>query len=350
MRRRLREYCATRAAWLIAACACACGAPPARSRTPAPTPSPRLHQGPLSDLIPAASLRWLALVKPGELLGHPELGPALRQVLTERRLDAFTEASGVDLRRVPKAAVAGFPYATVYLAEVPADMAESARERFTERLVAGATTKRPRPNLTRITGVVGQTPETLLTVEDHALAVTVGDPLYAKIAEAYAEERLKTSPSALRGSALKALPPLDAENPIVLLAPGPFADEWRSAALGLLESTVAIGVSIRPIGHDKIAATVSLAGGWGNEADAAARRLATAWTSFTQSSAGHLFQLNPNAVVESTPELLTLRVELDIEPLARGLKAAVFSDIGDLMRAPSDARSNAPRDAPSRAP
>lgn len=289
------------------------------------------------------------LVEPSKLLNHPELGTALAQVVTERRLDAFAEASGVDLRHVAKAAVAGFPYATLYLAEVPSATAASAREHFSERLVDAATTKHPRPNLTRISGIIGQTPETLLTLDDRALAVAVGDPLIAKIAEAYAEERLKTSPTALRGSALATLPPLG-ESPLLLLAPGPFADEWRSAAGGLLESTVAVAATLQPIGHGKIAAMIYLSGAWGNDRDAAARRLATAWTAFTQSTAGHLFALDPNATVESTAELLTLRVEIEIEPFTRGLKAAVFSDIGDLMRLPQSTHAIDRKESPSHTP
>ena len=335
------------AACLLAACVCACGAAPvSKPAAPPVAAAPSLHQGPLSDLIPAASLRWLVLVRPSELFADPELGPALGQVVTERRLDAFAEASGVDLRHVPKAAVAGFPYATLYLAEVPAETAASAREHFTDRLVAGAATKHPRAGLTRISGIVGQTPETLLTIDDRAVAVAVGDPLIAKIAEAYAEERLKSSPTALNGSALATLPSL-ADSPLVLLAPGPFADEWRNAAGGLLESTVAVGATLHRASAGKIAATIYLSGGWGNEAEAAARRLATAWTAFTQSTAGHLFALDPNAVVESTPDLLTLRVELELEPLVRGLKAAVFSDIADLMRLPASAHTSAPNDTPN---
>jgi hypothetical protein len=290
------------------------------------------------------------LAKPQAILAEPELGPALLQIVSERRLDAFAEASGVDLRRVAHGAVAGFPYATLYLAEVPAGVARAAREHFVERLVAGAVTKQPRPTLTRITGVVGQTPETLLTADESLLAVAVGDPLLAKIAEAYAEERLKNSPSALRGSALSTLPNLDADNLAVLLAPGPFSDEWRRAALGLLESTVAVGVGLKPIGHGKIAATVCLSGAWGDTAEQAKDRLATAWTSFVASSAGHLFALNPAASVNASSELLTLRVELEIEPILRGLKAAVLSDVADLLQLPDERRQNAPKQAPNATP
>jgi hypothetical protein len=279
------------------------------------------------------------LVKPHDILAEPELGPAILQLISSRRMDAFAESSGVDLRQVTRGAVAGFPYATLYLAEVPSGVAAAARERFSERLVAGAVTKQPRPNLMRITGVVGQTPETLLTADDRVLAVAVGDPLLAKIAEAYAEGRLKHSPSALHGSALSTLPDFASSNAAVLLAPGPFADEWRRAAGGLLESTVAVGIALQPIGHGKIAATLCLSGAWEDSADAATRRLATAWTTFAQSSAGHLFTLNPVAEVIGSPELLTLRVELELEPLVRGLKAAVLSDVTDLLRLPGEQRA-----------
>jgi hypothetical protein len=340
--------------WMLSACAFACACATPRTPVPhAPPPSARiapLHRGPPSDFIPAASLRWLVLAKPHEILVEPELGPAILQIVSSRRLDAFAESSGVDLRQVTRGAVAGFPYATVYLAEVPAGAAAAAREHFGDRLLAGAVTKQPRPNLMRITGVIGQTPETLLTVEDRILAVAVGDPLLAKIAEAYAEDRLKNSPSALRGSALSTLPDLAASNAAVLLAPGPFADEWRRAAGGLLESTVAVGVAVQPIGHGKIAATLCLSGAWQDSADAAASRLATAWTALAQSSAGHLFALTPTAEVKATADLLTLTVELEIDPLVRGLKAAVLSDIADFLQLPTTSPKSAPDLAPSVTP
>jgi hypothetical protein len=292
----------------------------------------------------------LVLVKPQSVLAEPELGPAILELISTKRMDAFAESSGVDLRQLPNGAVAGFPYATLYLAEVPPGVAAVARERFSDRLVAGAVTKHARSNLTRITGVVGQTPETLLTAEEHVLAVAVGDPQLARIAEAYAEERLKNSPSALHGAALSSLPDLTANNAAVLFAPGPFADEWRRAAGGLLESTVAVGVALQPIGHGKIAATVCLSGAWEESANAASNRLATAWTAFAQSSAGHLFTLNPEASVTAAPDLLTLRVELEIAPLVRGLRAAVLSDITGLLQLSDSAQQSPPDHAPNVTP
>jgi hypothetical protein len=333
----------------LAVCAGACAPTPAKAppvtAVAAVAPARPLHHGPLSDFVSAASLRWLVLVRPQQILAEPALGQAILQIVSERRFDAFQESSGVDLRKLPSAAIAGFPYATLYLAEVPSGVAARARTLFSERLLEGAVTKQPRPTLTRITGVVGQTPETLLTIDERAIAVAVGDPIQAKIAEAYAEERLKNSPTALHGAALSSLPDLFASNAAVLFAPGPFADEWRRAAGGLLESTVAVAIAARPLGPSKLATTLCLAGAWGDSAAEAASRLGAAWTAFAKSSAGRLFELRETAEVTAEPELLTLHVELDLEPLVRGLRASVLGDVTQILRLPDKSKSAAP--APS---
>ncbi|HEY3666023.1 MAG TPA: hypothetical protein VGL19_08495 [Polyangiaceae bacterium] len=276
----------------------------------------------------------MVLVRPQQILFEPELGAAILQVVSSRRFDAFQESSGVDLRTLPTASIAGFPYATLYLAEVPSGVAAKARAMFSERLVAGAITRQPRPALIRISGVIGQTPETLLTVDDRVIAVAVGDPIQARIAEAYAEGRLKNAATALHGAALSTLPDLFAQNAAVVLAPGPFADEWQRAANGLLQSTVAVAIAARPAGHDKLATTICLAGAWGDSASEAASRLSEAWTAFARSSAGRLFELAENAEVSGSPELLTLTVELSLAPLVRGVRASVLGDVTQILRLP----------------
>ena len=213
--------------------------------------------------------------------------------------------------------------------------------------------KQPHPGLTRITGVIGQTPETLLTVDDRLLAISVGDPVPAKIAEAYAAERLKHSPPALRGAALSTLPELASSNVAVLFAPGPFADEWQRAAGGLLQSTVAIAITAQPIGqrqscHDRC----TLRGAWQDSAEDAARRLSAAWSTFARSSAGRLFELNEVAEVSASPDLLRLHVELELAALVRGLRASVLADLSQILNLPpkapksSDEKPRAPPVAP----
>jgi hypothetical protein len=319
------------AVW-VTACAAPAGKP-VTVTTPTPATRP-LHRGPLTDFVSAASLRWLLVIKPEQVLADPGLARAIAEIIPTSRFDAFTEASGVDLRELPQAAVAGFPYSTLYLADLPNGVAALARARFSERLLGGAVTKRLHPGLTRITGVIGQTPETLLTVEDRVLAISVGDPVPAKIAEAYARERLPHSPPALRGAALATLPELASSNVAVLFAPGPFADEWQRAAGGLLQSTVAIAIGAQPIGNGKLATTIYFAGAWQDSSGDAANRLRVAWSSFARSSAGRLFELGEVAEISTTPDLLRLRVELELAALVRGLRASVLGDVSQILSLP----------------
>jgi|SRR6478609_7351666 len=335
--------------WLLltAGLAIACAAPAGKSATPAPPVVQPLHRGPLTDFISSASLRWLLLIKPHQVLSEPGLGAAILQIIPSARFDAFAESSGVDLRALPRAAIASFPYSTLYVAELPSGAAAVARARFGERLLAEAVNKEHHPGLIRLTGVIGQTPETLLTVDDRLLAISVGDPVPAKIAAAYAEGRLKHSPPALRGAALSALPELASSNAAVLFAPGPFADEWQRAAGGLLQSTVALAITAQPIGDDKVATAIYLTGAWQDSADAAAVRLSAAWTTFARSSAGRLFELNESAEVSASPDLLVLSVKLELAALVRGLRASVLGDLSQILNLP---RKSAPEKARPAAP
>lgn len=324
--------------WVIPWLACTACTTSAAQVLPAHVPAAVLHRGPLSDYVSAAGLRWLILLQPEQLLKDPELGPAIRQIVPEKRLDAFAEASGVELRRVTTAAVAGFPYTTLYLAELPEGAAELARSRFSDRLVGGARLKRSHPALLRISGVVGQTPETMVTIDERVVSVAVGDPTPAKIVEAYAMQRLKNSPSALLGASLSTLPS-PSPSPAVLLAPGPFADEWQRAAGGLLRTATALAITARPIGHGKLAACVYLSGPWDDSAADAKERLGSAWTNFAHSSAGHLFGLNDAAELSASPTLLTLSVEIDIATLIAGLRASVLGDVSEILSFPRNQRS-----------
>jgi hypothetical protein len=327
--------------WLLPAAlwASACAAPAVQSAPKTPPPPPSLHRGPPADFVSAAGLRWLVLVKPKQIFAEPELARAIEQIVPARGFAAFAAASGVDLHAVPDAAIAGWAYSTLYVAELPSGVAALARARFSERLLSGALTKQAHPGLYRITGVIGQTPETLVTVDERLVAIAVGDPVQAKVVEAYAAQRLKNSPTALRGAALRALPDLAASSAAVFYAPGPFANEWQHAANGLLESTVALGIAVQPIGNGKVATTICLAGEWQSSAGDAANRLSAAWTTFARSSAGHLFELNEAAEVRATPELLTLHVELDLAAIVRGLKASVLGDLSEILRLPSPTES-----------
>ena len=339
-----RTHRALGALSLALCCGLSLSCAPAVRRAPArtaPAVARPLHQGPLSDLISAAGLRWLVLVKPQQLFSDADLRQAILQIVSSRRFDAFAESSGVDLRTLPSALIAGFPYATLYLAELPPGVAAQARDHFSERLVVGSVSKHPHAALQRITGVIGQTPESMLTIDDRQLAVVVGDPTQARVIEAYALGRLRNSPTALHGAALSSVPDLLADNSVVLYAPGPFANEWQRAAGGLLQSTVAVAIAAHPAPHGKIATSVCLAGAWGDSANDAATRLSEAWTKLVQSSAGHLFGLEQNAQVTANPELLTLTVDLDLSAIVHGLRASVLSDINEILHLTNPAQDTA---------
>src|SRR4051812_25358329 len=109
--------------WLLPALlwVSACAIPAAAPSAQAPPPVPALHRGPPADFVSAAGLRWLLLVKPHRIFADPELASAIAQIVPDRRFTAFTEASGVDLRAVPDAAIAGWAYSTLYVAELPSD-------------------------------------------------------------------------------------------------------------------------------------------------------------------------------------------------------------------------------------
>lgn len=323
--------------WLLLAAAWGSACTPAAVERPAPArvvPARPLHRGPLTDFISSAGLRWLLLVKPRQILDDPELREAISQIIPTARFDAFSESSGIDLRALPQAAIAGFSYSTLYLAELPSGSAALARSRFTERSLEAAVSKQPYPGLTRITGVIGQTPETLLTIDERVLAISVGDPVPAKIAEAYARERLTHSPSALSGASLSTLPELASNHAAVLVAPGPYSAEWQRAAGGLLQSATAIAIAARPVGNGKVATTIYVAGAWQASAEDASERLSAAWSAFARSSAGRLFELNDAGEVSTTPEVLRLHVELDIAALVRGLRASVLGDLSQILNVP----------------
>ncbi|MBX3130347.1 MAG: hypothetical protein KF718_26755 [Polyangiaceae bacterium] len=307
-----------------------CGGQTPAPRPPAAAPEATLHAGPLTDYVPAAGLRWMVVVRPDALLGSRELRTALELVIPSEQRRAFAQSSGVALESTTHAVVAGFDFATVYFARTPAGA--TVEERFSERLVTTPKVASPHSRLRRVTGVIGQTPQTLLLLDDEWIAVSVGSALPARAAEAFALGRLKKSPPALRGAALAELPPAMLEEPVAFYAPGPFDTSWAKGARGLLESATALGVTARPVSPEQLDVTVYLAGEW-PEPDAASR-LREAWEDLAQDSLGRLLALDEPSEAprtSGTSTLLVLRTRLAARPLAQGLKAAVSAEVSEIL-------------------
>lgn len=313
----------------------ACSPANGPAAVPASKPAaPPVHEGPLTDYVPAAGLRWLVVGRPRDVAKDPALREAVSLLVPDERRAVFARSSGVELDQTPNALVGGFDQATLYMAE----LSETRRveERFIGRLIAGPTTKQPHPRVRSTVGVVGETPEGLLALDGRLVAVSVGSTLPAKIAGLYALGRLPKSPPALEGAALSTLPVAELERaPLRFYAPGPFLGEWARGARGLLAVTVAVGMAFSPTADGKLSATVVLSGDYRSLEGDPADVLASAWQDLAVSSLGRLLGLDRPAAepkVAGTPESLRLSVVVDPLPLARGLRAAVMAEVWEILR------------------
>jgi hypothetical protein len=302
----------------------ACNPGPASSAT---TEAP-LRAGPLTEFVPAAGLRWMAVGKPSELAGTPALKPLIADLLPKNRLDAFALYTGIDLREIPSAVAAGFDLSTLYLAETPFEN-RLIETRFVDRLVAGASVESKHPRVRRITGAVGLSPEALVRVDRRFVAFSVGDPQQARIVELFVLGRLR-SPSALQGSALRGIPSEFAEAPVRFYAPGPFTGEWEHGARGLLGAATSFGAMARPDG-DALRVKLVVLGNYQGEDIA---RLSSAWVDLAESSMGRLTGLNQPISppdVSVAPGHLSLEVKIALRPLFAGLRAAVAADVWEML-------------------
>jgi hypothetical protein len=307
-----------------------CGdvAPP----TKAPPRETLLDVRELSGYVPAAGLRWLLMARPQSISRHPVLSQALVILFPTERLDGYAQATGVDLRSTPNALAAGFDYATLYMAETPHENSV-VQEKFERRLLHHAHVRRPHPRLWWVSGVVGETPQTLVRIDEQLVAVSVGDPTPARTVEAFARGRLKESPAALEGAALSSLPESLHDAPLRFYAPGPFDEEWKRGAHGLLAGALALGASARPAPDGSIAVELVLSGDFWSEPHAETR-LRSAWSDLAESTLGRLLGLHRparEAAVRLERDRLELSVAVELKPLVNGLHAAVAADIWQIM-------------------
>ena len=311
------------------------GCAPARSADGAARSA--LPKADLTDYVPAAGLRWLAVARLAELAHAKEMRSSIELLFPATRLDAFAGATGVELRESTVAVAAGFDVATLFLAETPWENIGVERK-FIERMTAPPRIDVSPRGARRITGTIGSMPETLIRADRRFVAVAVGDPTLGRIVQLYAEGRLGRSPAALRGSALSTLPAELATAPMRFYAPGPFSGEWASGARGLLGVTLALGVAAFPEGDD-LRVVAALSGRW-NGTDVA--QLEAAWSDLSESSMGRLLGLNQPATpaeIAVSDDLLTLRVRLQRLPLVTGLRAAVVADVWEFLKAPNSQKT-----------
>ncbi len=312
---------------------CGTGKPPP---PPAPPPVP-LHLAPACDLAPAAGLSWVVEASPRAIAQSPDLIPAIALVVPEDRLRAFAVSHGIDLRQIEDLCVARYKDASLTIARLPIDPAR-VTSAFEERSSKPATRTNvvPNPAVVRLGGEVHGEPQQLLVFGREAVALEQGKPGPLRAAEAFALGKLRRASPALRGAALSRASQVLGDAPVRVLAPGPFEGELAQGLGGLLRASTAIGIAATPVpGSARIAVRLVLTGAWGEDAPAAAERLAAAVHVLSESPVGKLFGLDrplEGPRVRSAPEALVLEATYDADALARGVHDAVDAEVGEIMR------------------
>ncbi|MGC4064255.1 MAG: hypothetical protein QM784_06340 [Polyangiaceae bacterium] len=296
----------------------------------------------MTDLVPAAGLRWLVVAHPKLLLADQDFARGLDQLFPTPRLDAFARASGVELRALASACVAGFDIGTLYLAETPSGIG-IAQQAFVDRLVSDPVIKYPGPGVTHITGIIGTTPESFVALDGFGLGVAVKDPLLSKIAAAFALGKLKKSPSALDGAALRELPAEASRAPLRFYAPGPFGEPWASGAEGLLGRTLAVAIAATPEQRDRLRIEAILAGEYLEDLGAENERARRSVERFETSALGRLLGMSTESalkevIVERTR--IVVRMSLSTSRVFAGLHAAVAADAKEMLELRSRAQSD----------
>ncbi|HEX6272138.1 MAG TPA: hypothetical protein VFZ53_03835 [Polyangiaceae bacterium] len=261
----------------------------------------------------------------------PDLASSLALVIAPERLDAFAHSTGFRLERLILGAIAGYDLGTLYLGELDGAAASDVRARFSARLVEGGIVKSEQ-GVHRIVGTTASGDvRALVTVDDRHVAFVSGDATLARIVEAYAKNRLR-SPTVLRGAGLRELPAPAPDALLAFLAPGPFSEEWGSAAQGVVATADAVSVEARTAPGGRLKATLTLAGTWTRD-DGPLEKLELAWKDLAQSPTGRLLGLDQASPVTARflPQSLTLSAELPAGPLARGLRHATSADVREIL-------------------
>ena len=316
---------------LLALSAAACGAGVAEAP---PTTVPALLRGALTDYVPAAGLRWMIAGSPAQLAREPALAPLRARWMTDERRQAFATNTGVDVFATERAVAAGFDLGTLYLADASGWIAAPER-RFAERLAGTEQLRKPHPELWRVSGVVGSTPEALVRVGSELVAVAEGDPALARVVELRALGRAGRIAPAFEGAALATLPSeLRAPHPVAAYVPGPLDPAALGDSTGLLAGTLALCASLAP-DNTVLHLELALSGQWRPALDEP--RLREAWQSFVSSAIGSRLGLDVAALsvdVHGSESLLTLRTDLDAGAFVAGVLGLLTGTVEDASEGP----------------
>lgn len=312
----------------------ACGGKPA---VPSASPPVALHLSPACDVVPAAGLVWLVETKPRAIAEVPDLIPVIGTVVPEARFRAYAAAhGGIDPRQVLDLCVGRFKASSLVVARVPFDAARL-ETAFVDRAnhIDGRTVVVARPPVVRLSGDVLGEPQHLTMFARELVAVETGKLGALRAAEAFAQGKLRRATPALRSSALASVAATLGDAPVRVFVPGPFEGEVGQGLGGLLAASTAVGAAAWFAGPPaRIGVRVVLAGGWGDNAQAAADRLAAAAHVLSETALGRLLGVNEPVEALRTHVVagaLVLETTIDGRKLARGLHDALDAEVGELL-------------------
>lgn len=315
-----------------------CGAAPTVPKQPA---LPPLVVEDLASLVPFAGLSWMVLVKPRTIAQIPWLIPEIALFAPEKNLDVFVRDVGIDLRQIPESIIARFD-ATLGEADVQITRhngdADACERLFRQRITRKPTRAEDRPDVVRVSGEIGATTHAFARIGAEVLAFQEGGDAAkgpVRIATLYAQHLLKKSPSALEEEPLKSLRGRFGDAPCIGLALGPFDDEWKKAANGLLEAATGVGAALRPTARENIGFALAITGDFHDSADAASATLMDAWDAFAVTEMGKVLGLDhpvERALPSHLEDVVALSVEIEPRRFAEGLHALVMQDLDELMK------------------
>jgi hypothetical protein len=319
------------------------GAGPDAPPRPGPRPLSALKTAPVDALLPLAGLRWVILARPREIASIPWLIPSIGAIVPEENFTRFAQKTGMDLRQLPEAAIAGYAAmqgegdATVYVVRHTGDPA-AIEGWFRSRLTRDERRSMDRPDVVRLAGKMGLTPHALTLLGREVVAYQEGGSSTkgpSRIAALFAEGKLKRSPTSLAMDPLRSLAARFGPAPARAFALGPFEGELARGARGLLAGATAIGAAARPSVREGIALAIAVAGDFTSSGREASEALLASWLMLANESFGHLLGLDrpvePPLATHSA-NAVAVAVELDPKKLSAGLAAATASRVEEIMR------------------
>ncbi len=311
--------------------------PAAVPKTPPAEPLPHKE---LDELAPTAGLDWMIRTKPREIAAIPWLIPAILELVPEANQSALQTRLGFDPRQCVEAVFLSYgPALSGCQAQLVRHNADpvTLEKKFLERLTTDMQRSVDHPEVVRLRGKVGKK---FLSLSLLGRTIAVYDEMdedkdgIARIAALYALGKL-TKAKALRNDLLLASTvERFGSAPFIAVAPGPFVDEWKRAARGLLEVADTIGVSLSPATTEAVRISAAIRGDFGAEGSKAADILRASWEDLGTTQMGRIlgFHDASEPVAAGTRDVITLNVMVDPMRAARGLRALLEQDLPAIMK------------------